>query len=447
MPNQKTYVDSAGLSRFLDKLKYAYANGLTGFTVANATNATYATYAAGENTTIQDTYLKITTAAGTYAPLTSTVAGISLEEPITAAQLRTALNVADGAQVNVIEGVSLDGTTQTITNKIVTLDLSAYAKKEDYTAIMDFKGTVDYVSSLADVASPSKGDVWHVRYSGTEGTEPLNAEYVCTQTTPEVTWEELGSIVNFSGYATESWVSANFVGNATRTADLATINEKIETIYAPASGTPGDQDYEPESGVLVTKLAAETTRATTAENALDARLDVLEGDDTTAGSVAKSIKDALDALDTTAQSGDFVNEVTQTNGAVTYTKGVWSQLSSDTTAQTGATPASAYAVKQYVDNLVGGGLDKLDLATVGATGSYIKLVGQSDGLVSATAEAFDTTLGPASGTGAATDNTAPTSLAVRTAIDAVTVVDQNSAVITQMIPMSNSDIDNLFPTT
>ena len=58
---------------------------------------------------------------GSYAPTSRTIAGLALTNNITDSSLRTALNVADGAQVNVIESITLNGTTFTPTNKQIDI--------------------------------------------------------------------------------------------------------------------------------------------------------------------------------------------------------------------------------------------------------------------------------------------------------------------------------------
>ena len=434
--NSKSYVDSDGLSRFLTNLKAAYANGAQGFTVQNAT---YATYAAGENTPISTTYLKSSVAEETYAPLTRSFGGLTLEADRTADQVRTALNVANGAQVNVLEGISFKGNGDsdfadlTITNKKAVLDLSTYAKLTDITHVMNFKGVVDYHSDLDDEAAPSAGDVWIVRYRGDSGTNPLNAEYVWTGTD----WEEFGNTIILDGYATQTWVGQNYVGISAYENDVDEIYDAIEDIYKAAEGTEGESGYVPESGVLVDKVNAEKTRAMGVESGLQGAIDTLNGNASTSGSVANSIATAIGGLDYTSSdmpAGDFVTGVTETDGVIAVTRASYSQIATADQEGQGGTPG-----------LVGDGLDGLDLADVGAVGGYVQVVGQQDGQLSATAGTFDTTIGPASGNGAATNNTAPTSLAVRTLVDSVTVLDQNSAIIDQMIPVSNATIDAMFP--
>lgn len=56
---------------------------------------------------------------------TTTIAGVDLQDNITDSELRTALNVADGAQVNVLEGVKVNGTDLTIdANKKVNVTVA-----------------------------------------------------------------------------------------------------------------------------------------------------------------------------------------------------------------------------------------------------------------------------------------------------------------------------------
>ena len=72
---------------------------------------------------------------------------------------------------------------------------------------------------------------------------------------------------------------------------------------------------------LSTAISDEETRATTAEAALSGRLDVIEGDSTTEGSIAKAIADltgaAPEALDTLSELGDALGD--DANFAATLT--------------------------------------------------------------------------------------------------------------------------------
>ena len=70
--------------------------------------------------------------------------------------------VAEGAQVNVIESVTVKGETiTTITSKNVELDLDAYAKKSDMTAVLKYKGSKDSYAELP-AEDNALGDVWNI---------------------------------------------------------------------------------------------------------------------------------------------------------------------------------------------------------------------------------------------------------------------------------------------
>ena len=101
--------------------------------------------------------------------------------------------IDSGAQVNVIEGIQIGGTTVTPTNKIVNID-NVYTKAEvDQKLVggMTYKGTVATVAALP--ASGNKiGDVYHVSENG--------SEYAWNGTA----WEELGQLVDLSLYVLKS---------------------------------------------------------------------------------------------------------------------------------------------------------------------------------------------------------------------------------------------------
>lgn len=318
------YVDLTALNEFLTKLKAAYAaNSTSAFQVNIADKAVKDE--SGNN--IANTYLTKTSAGETYVPLTRTIAGVDLNDDITKAELLTALNVADGAQVNVLEGITVDGVAQTITSKVAALDLSAYAKKTDITAVMEFKGVVDYTSELPAASSSNTGDVYIVRYKGTSGTEALNAEYVSTGTA----WEEFGNALALENYYTKGQTDSQ-ISSAVSTASAA-LQGNIDAIYKAASGD------DPESGVLVTKIGAvntaisnEVTRATGVEGGLQSAIDTLNGADTVSGSVANKIKTAIEGLDVTAVSGDYITAVGEVDGKVTVTTGTKGAVASGDTA-------------------------------------------------------------------------------------------------------------------
>lgn len=60
-----------------------------------------------------------------YVTKTTTIAGVDLQNDITAEELRTALNVEDNAQENVLEGVQVNGTDLAITDKKVNVTVAS----------------------------------------------------------------------------------------------------------------------------------------------------------------------------------------------------------------------------------------------------------------------------------------------------------------------------------
>ena len=95
------------------------------------------------------------------------------------------------------------------------------------------------------------------------------------------------------------------------------------TLYVPFVG----KYYGVADGVLDqinADIAAEVTRAKAAENALGARLDIVEGDESTEGSIKKAVKDAVDgimggsniqeSLDTIKEISEWINDPDNSDG-------------------------------------------------------------------------------------------------------------------------------------
>lgn len=79
------------------------------------------------------------------------------------------------------------------------------AKKSDITAVFKYKGQVTNVSDLPQTEGVQVGDVYNVINGSSQGS---SSEYVCTDnTTPgSFVWEELGTTIDLSAYATTAWV-------------------------------------------------------------------------------------------------------------------------------------------------------------------------------------------------------------------------------------------------
>ena len=427
MATRKQYIDLEGLSKFKELLVGKYADGtFTVMTATNATNAETATNyktADGGSASIKDALASkvdsntLTTVVNDLVPKTTTIAGVDLQDNITASELIDALDKSADASkkiVNVIETVKVRNNGETgfkplqVTDKAVEIDLSNYAKVSDITAILKFKGVKGTFDELKTVENPSVGDVWIV----TEGAE--YAEYVYVDTNGGYKWEKLGVGVDLSGYYTSIQTDAKIssavstakteIENAYKGADTAiktALQGNIDALYKV--------DGNSTTGVIATRISAVETKADANETAIN----TLKGNESTEGSVAKAIKDKIDALDSTSSvasdsdaKGGYVYSVSQTNGVVAVKTASFSGAvaQGDTNAVTGG------AVATYVT----GEIANLDVTDISNAGSFISAVGETAGKIHATPMAFATSVNADT---TASNNIAPTEHAVRTAID------------------------------
>lgn len=112
-----------------------------------------------------------------------------------------------GAQVNVLEGVQVNGTDLTITNKKVNVDLSNYATKSDISSVYKYKGTV---STYADLPSSGQtvGDVYNVETA--DATYNIKAgDNVAWDGTA---WDVLAGVVDLSNYVTTTAMNTALEG-------------------------------------------------------------------------------------------------------------------------------------------------------------------------------------------------------------------------------------------
>ena len=262
---QRKYLDLTGLTEFKTKLVAAYAaNTASSYPVNYAATAgewataRTVTFAGGDVTgsfSIKGN-ADVSNVALSVADVVASTSGAGGSHGLmTAAQAEKLSGIDDGAEANVIEGVSIDGTEQTISNKIVTLDLSAYAKKSDYTAVMDFKGTKATVDALP-ASGNETGDVWLVTAN--------NTEYVWTGSA----WEAFGPAVDLSGYVEKTQKVNNKALSGDITLDgsdiaLSTNYAVASTAAAPAAGDSIDTAVGKLQKEVADANAAATTYAFT----------------------------------------------------------------------------------------------------------------------------------------------------------------------------------------
>ena len=118
------------------------------------------------------------------------------------ADFKTKLNgIEAGAQVNVIESISIDGTNQTVAGKAVALDLSDYAKKSDVAASVTVKGSVANFAALP--ANAEVGDMYHVTAAGGTDENGVAIKAGDNVVKTETGWDNFGGTIDLSNYVTK----------------------------------------------------------------------------------------------------------------------------------------------------------------------------------------------------------------------------------------------------
>ena len=117
--------------------------------------------------------------------------------------------VETGAQVNVLEGISIVGGAALQVDsgtKVASLDLSPYALKSDLTSALIYKGSRDTFAELPSSGN-SNGDVWNVKIAG--GTDRYgtavkagdNVVWIEDTLDPANSgWDVQGGTTDLSGY-------------------------------------------------------------------------------------------------------------------------------------------------------------------------------------------------------------------------------------------------------
>ena len=286
MATTKNYLDYAGLSKYDELLKTFVAG----------------TYVAKEN-------------------------GKSL---MTDAQATKLAGIAEGAQVNVIESISVKGkgatsaTPLVVTGKGVTLDISAYALYSDVTAETQrasaaeasLGGKINAIFTPASEGKEASGSV--VEYVATEiakvngaadtlaGRVTANENAIATlngnaSTSGSVDYKvanaiakivndnQNGSIDTLNEIA--AWIVNDTTGAAKMANDIATLKGE-ETVEGSVKKALKDAKSYADGLNTTTNnaLAAEKTRAEGVEKALAGRLTVVEGEGE--GSIKKALQDA-----------------------------------------------------------------------------------------------------------------------------------------------------------
>ena len=134
--------------------------------------------------------------------------GLSTNDYTTAEKTKLS-GVETGAQVNVLEGISIVGGAAleiTTDTKIANLDLSAYALKSEVAGALIYRGSKDTSAELP-ASGNSNGDVWNIKIAG--GTDRYgtdikagdNVVWIEDTLDPSNSgWDVQGGTTDLSGY-------------------------------------------------------------------------------------------------------------------------------------------------------------------------------------------------------------------------------------------------------
>lgn len=263
----------------------------------------------------------------------TTIAGVDLNDNITKAELLTALNVADGAQVNVIETVKVNGTALTPTSKAVNIEIPAAAEysvikdasSADYAAVYHL--TKDGVNVGQAINIPKDmvvSKAGYVEYNGTDAKVTVDGQEVTVKTPKPAAGKY---VVMLIANSTSSQVWLNVASLISVTDDVTiryNTSGKLEVIM---NATGGVASYS--------ALQNEITRATDVEGQLK---DLNTGETNNLVGAINEVNLIAHASQTTIESGTEsgdtktgikVTSTSDAQGAKTYTLNVLSMSATD----------------------------------------------------------------------------------------------------------------------
>ena len=158
-----------------------------------------------------------------------------------------------------------------------------------------------------------------------------------------------------------------------------------------------------EAGSYIQVVSETNGKISATKKAFKTAIDSSTTDDNnapTTAAVKTYTTQAINALDSSisADDGEYISGILQTNGVLTGAVNAFEE----TLSEVKNAPTSK-AVYDYINQKI----SNLDVASVGSNGGYIQKISESDGKISATRQAFDTSISSTS-----TANNAPTSKAV-----------------------------------
>lgn len=208
--------------------------------------------------------------------------------------------IEEGAQVNVIETITIDGVDAKISNKHASITGFAkadnvYTKDETYkkeeidqklVSVLEYKGTKNTYEELLSIENPQKGDVYNVLEG--HGSIPAGTNWAYN----EESWDALGGEL-----------------------DLSPVTKRIDTLETQV-GKAASEGVEATG--LFKAIADEVDRATSAEQTINNKLGESNADAGTETAFAriKQLEDDIDSL-----TGGAGSVATQIQNAINGLKG------------------------------------------------------------------------------------------------------------------------------
>lgn len=185
--NGNVKIDGQEVKVYTHDSHTAHAAGLYKVTVDDQGHVTAATAVAKSDIT----GLGIPAQDTTYTEATADKAGLE-----SAAHYTKVEGIAAGAQVNVLEKVSVNGEALTINSKGVNIDLTDYAKKSDVVNVYKFMGSVATYSALPTSGNEG-GHVYNIEAA--DAANNINAGDNVAWNAETQSWDKLAGIFTVSG--------------------------------------------------------------------------------------------------------------------------------------------------------------------------------------------------------------------------------------------------------
>lgn len=224
--------------------------------------------------------------------------GLSTEDYTTAE--KTKLNgIAEGAQVNVLEGVQVDGMDLAISGKKVNIDLTSYAKKTDVATAYKPKGSAATLPAATDYAV---GDVLNLTATFTlDGKSyPAGTNVVCIDDAGTKKWDALAGFIDISVFALASDVTTGLNGKVDKT---TTVNGKA----LDTNITIGITELQGQTGYTDSALSLPISTAT--QTALNGKAD--------SATMTTELGKKVDKLESKPAAGTFTKVTINEEGQVT----------------------------------------------------------------------------------------------------------------------------------